>query len=76
MHIQKGDLVQFTENHKWISSIGIIDKIEKCGSDTKYLIGVPIPEKGTAFIFSLGSKHEFEVVGKSLFILSEENDEK
>lgn len=32
------------------------------------MIGVPIPEQGTAYIFSMESKKEFEYIGKSILI--------
>lgn len=63
MTFQVNDVVQFIENHKWCGCLGIIEEIKDCGDDLRYLIGVPIPEKGTAYIFSMGSKNEFEIVG-------------
>lgn len=68
MDIKKGDLVQFIENHKWCPCIGIINEIKDCDGDFRYMIGVPMPEQGTAYIFSMESKHEFEKVGESLFV--------
>ena len=60
------DVVQFTENHKWCGSLGIINEIKQCGDDVKYMIGVPIPEQGTAYIFSMESENDFEYVGKAV----------
>ena len=69
------DVVQFNENHKWCGSFGIIENIKECSNDDyRYLIGVPIPENGTAYIFSMESDAEVEFIGKALFVVSEEED--
>ena len=65
---QKNDVVQFTENHKWCGCIGIVDKIKQCDDDVRYMIGVPVPMQGTAFIFSMESDHDFEYVGKAVMV--------
>ncbi len=62
------DVVQFTENHKWCGCFGYINEIKKYDNDVRYLIGVPVPESGTAFIFSMESKNEFEYVGDSVLV--------
>ena len=71
---KKDDLVQFTESHKWCGCIEIITEVKKYDDDIKYMVGVPIPEQGTAYIFSMESKKEFEYVGKSLFIFQDEDE--
>lgn len=70
----KNDVVQFTENHKWCGCLGIIEEVKDCKDDTKYMIGVPIPEKGTAYIFSMGSKEEFEYIGRAVMVSAESED--
>ena len=60
------DVVQFNENHKWCGCIGIVTEIKDCGNDTRYMIGVPIPQQGTAFIFSMDSANELEYIGKAV----------
>ena len=62
------DVVQFTENHKWCGCFGYIDEIKEYNDDVRYMIGVPIPDNGTAFIFSMKSKNEFEYVGKAVLV--------
>ena len=64
-----GDVVQFTENHKWAGCFGVIDKITHTEDDVKYLIGVPVPGQGMAYIFSLGSDNEFEYVGHAVLVM-------
>ena len=59
--INKNDVIQFTENHKWCGCLGIIVAIKAIGEEkNKYLIGVPIPMQGqsTAYIFDDGSNIE------------------
>lgn len=73
-YYKRGNLVQFTESHKWWGCIGIITEIKQCSDDIRYMVGVPIPERGTAYIFSMESKKEFEYVGKSLFIIQDEDE--
>ena len=64
------DVVQFTENHKWCSCFGYINEIKEYDNDVRYMIGVPIPEGGTAFIFSMESKNEFEYIGDAVLVPS------
>ena len=73
---KQNDVVQFTENHKWAACLGIIYKVKELDDDVKYMIGVPIPEGSTAFIFSMESDEEFEPVGTAVLrYRDEENDE-
>lgn len=74
MMFQKNDVVQFNETHPWCGSLGIVDKVKDCGDDIKYMIGVPIPEKGTAYIFSMGSKEEFEYIGRAVMVATESEE--
>ena len=72
---EKNDVVQFTENHKWCGSFGIVNEIKDCNGDFRYLVGVPIPQKGTAYIFSMESAHEFERIGTAFMIEVEEEED-
>lgn len=65
------NVVQFNENHKWCGCFGIIKDIKDCGDDIRYLIGVPVPQQGTAFIFSMQSEGEFEYIGNAVMILED-----
>ena len=75
---QINDVVQFTENHKWCGCFGYIDEVKKCGNDIRYMIGVPMPEQGTAYIFSMESDNDFEYVGDPVLVVAKnaEEDEK
>lgn len=44
--IQIGDVVQFNEKHKWTGVLGIVEEINR----ERILVGVPVPEEGTAYI--------------------------
>lgn len=72
--MKKGDVVQFNENHKWIGSLGIITEVKKCGDDTRYMVGVPAPMQGTAFIFIMESENAIEYIGKAVLTLKDEED--
>ena len=65
---QINNVVQFTENHKWCGCFGFVDEIKECGDDIRYMIGVPIPEQGTAFIFSMESENDFKYIGTPVMV--------
>lgn len=63
------DVVQFTENHKWRGCLGIIIE-DKCeGHPRRYMIGVPVPQQGTTYIFDDGSGIEY--IGKAVLVEGE-----
>ena len=65
------DVVQFTENHKWYGCFGVITEDKREGDARRYMIGVPIPQQGVAYIFDDGSNIEY--IGKA--VLVEKRDE-
>lgn len=69
-----GDVVQFNENHKWCGCLGIINEVKKCGNDVRYMVGVPAPMKGTAFIFVMDNENSIEYIGKAVLVLKDEED--
>lgn len=64
--IRVGDVVQFTENHKWIAALGIITEDKGFEHPRRYMIGVIVPEKGTAYIFDDGSN--IERIGRAVLV--------
>lgn len=67
------DVVQFNENHKWCGSLGIINEIKDCGDNgIRYMVGVPIPQQGTAFICVMDNENAIEYVGRAIMILKDE----
>lgn len=70
--LNKGAVVQFNENHKWCGSLGIINKVKICKDDIRYMVGVPMPMQGTAFIFVMQSENAIEYIGKAVMILKDE----
>ena len=78
--MQVGDVVQFNENHKWRGSLGIITELKevlgdffydtgKQQEDIRYMVGVPIPQQGTAYIYVLKSESAIEYIGKARLVL-------
>ena len=64
-----GDVVQFNENHKWRGCIGIIEEVKPLGSDNeKYLIGIPAPQGGVIYAFSVKSEAEIDYIGHALYV--------
>lgn len=72
--MKKGDVVQFNENHKWIGSLGIITEVKDCGNDIRYMVGVPAPMQGTAFIFIMESENAIEYIGEAVLTLKDEEE--
>ena len=66
--LKVNDVVQFTEKHRWFGSLGIVTEIRQCLNDIRYTIGVPIPEKGIAYIFSMDSANECTFIGQAEFL--------
>jgi hypothetical protein len=62
MQIQKNDVVQFTEAHKWCGCLGIVKEVKK----NRIMVGVPVPQQGTAYIFDDGSNIEY--IGKAVMV--------
>lgn len=70
------DVVQFNENHRQCPALGVVDEVKKIKDDTRYMIAVPIPDKGTAYIYVLESDNNIEKIGKAVIVYGEdENDE-
>lgn len=59
-----GQVVQFTENHKWCGSLGFIEEVKKCGYDYKFTICCTSPDNQSScdsiYIYSMLSNNEFE----------------
>lgn len=70
--IKKNDVVQFTENHKWVGCFGYVTEVNFLYGTARYTIGVPMPMKGTAFIFDDGSG--IEKVGTAVLVPADEVD--
>ena len=71
--MEVGDVVQFNENHKWTGCLGIIDEINDCGKNGKrYMVALPLPQQGTAYIFVMPSEFAIEKIGKARFVTQKE----
>ncbi|MBR2248687.1 MAG: hypothetical protein IKE89_03480 [Bacilli bacterium] len=79
-----GDVVQFNENHKWCGSLGIITKMKEIHNkelqsegknDFRYMICVPIPQQGAAYIYVLQSEFALEFIGKAVLTPKENEDD-
>lgn len=69
MSISKGDVVQFTEKHKWSGCLGIVTDIRRTGT---YTVAVEIPEHGTAYIFA--GPNDIEYIGPAHLVPAEVNE--
>lgn len=67
-------VVQFNENHEWCGCLGIIHEVKELKDDIRYMVGVPCPEKGTAFIFVMRSEFALEYIGNAIFIPKDSDD--
>ena len=69
-----GTVVQFNEKHKWCGCFGFITETKVLEDDVRYMVGVPVPQKGTAYIFVMQSTNEIEFIGHSLFMPGESDE--
>lgn len=68
-----GDVVQFNENHKWTGCLGIIDEIKDCGKNgIRYMVGIPMPQQGTAYIFVMDNENAIERIGRAVLVAKKE----
>ena len=66
----KGMVVQFIEKHKWAGCLGIITEVKESynGADVRYMIAVPIPQQGTAYIYVMESEKVLGLIGMALLV--------
>ena len=70
--ITKNDVVQFNQNHEWCGSLGIVNELKQCGEDIRYMVEIPIPQRGSAYIYVMQSENAIEFVGQAIFIPRQE----
>ena len=73
--MEVGDVVQFNENHKWCGSLGIITEIKRYDNSIRFMVGVPIPEQGTAYIFVKNTEFAIEKIGEARLVASGEKED-
>lgn len=61
----KNEVVQFNEKHKWCGCLGIVEEVK----ESRIMVGVPVPEKGTAYIFV--QPEELERIGEAVLVQEE-----
>lgn len=81
--MKENDVIQFNENHKWCGCLGIITEKKEIhnselngegANDIRYMVGVPIPQEGTAYIYVLQSEFAIELIGKARMIVGNSNE--
>lgn len=75
MPFRKNQVVQFNENHKWCGSIGYINQVKHLKENTRYMVGIPIPEQGTAYIFVMETDNAIEYIGEAVLVAADDEDE-
>jgi hypothetical protein len=71
--LKKNDVVQFNENHKWSGCFGFISEIKDCGDNgIRYMVGVPVPMQGTAYIFVMNTENAIEKIGEAILVLEDD----
>ena len=82
--MQVGDVVQFNENHKWCGCLGIIYEIKEIhnnsfktegNNDFRYMVGVPAPLQGTAYIYVMDHENAIELIGRAVLVPMFKDDE-
>ena len=69
--LNKGAVVQFNENHELCGSLGIIYEVKQGKDYIRYMVGVPLPMKGTAYIFATDKENVIEYVGEALLMIGD-----
>ena len=72
--IEIGDVVQFNENHKWCGCLGIVNEKKILEDGIKIMVGVPIPQQGTAYIFVMNNEIAIEKIGKARLIIKDKEE--
>lgn len=62
----KGQVIQFNENHKWCGCFGFVNEVK----GKRIMVGVPIPQQGTAYIFC--EEKDYDLIGKTNLLPKEE----
>ena len=73
--VKVGTVVQFNENHYWCGCLGIITETKKLkGGNIRYMVGVPVPEHGTEYIFVLDTDNAIEKIGRAVMVEDRSDD--
>ena len=72
--IEIGDVVQFNENHKWCGCLGIVNEKKILEDGIRIMVGVPIPQQGTAYIFVMNNEIAIEKIGKARLIIKDKEE--
>ena len=75
--LEVGDVVQFNERHKWCGSLGIVEEVKDYAEEPmmiRYMVGVPMPQQGTAYIFVMASEMAIEYIGKAVMVPRKEEE--
>lgn len=74
--MREGYVVQFNENHEWRGCLGIIEEVKQCGNvGIRYMVGVPVPLQGTAYIYVMDHENAIELIGKAVLVPRFKDDE-
>lgn len=68
------DVVQFNENNKWCGCLGIISEVKELSNNTRYMVGVPIPQQGIAYVYVMESDEAIEYIGKAKLVGSDNEE--
>ena len=77
--LDKGCVVQFNERHKWCGCLGIIEEVKPIYNDKghltdiRFMVGIPIPQQGTAYIYVMESEMAIEGIGLAILTHKDEN---
>ena len=74
--MREGYVVQFNENHEWRGCLGIIEEVKDCGNNgIRYMVGVPAPLQGTAYIYVMDHENAIELIGRAVLVPMFKDDE-
>lgn len=74
--LNKYDVVQFEENHKWCGCFGIVcDVTEYINGEASYMIAIPRINRNKGFIYSMESEKDLIYVGEAVLVPADEEEE-
>lgn len=76
--IDVGSIVQFNDKHKWQGCLGVVEEVKDYAENPtriRYMVGVPCPQQGVAYIFVWNYENAIEYIGNSIYMPNNEKSE-
>lgn len=51
-----------------------IKQLKEIENGIRYMVAIPVPQNGTAYIFVMDNEHAIEKIGRAIFVARKEED--